>query len=236
MPNEPSPTFLKQSTGASGGRRFLSICAGLGVSFLILLGIIQAKKSSLGEEGSPVQDLRAVTLSAPPPPPAYVSVQEETPELIELEEEAFEVAQAFHFSPDVELTTLQPTNVTPSFDFSLEAFRPSSTKAQSRNKIYTYAEVDRPPVAVRKHIPTVDPGLLRKMDQPRVTVMYVVRRDGAVQSVFLTESSDPQYDQRIMEAIKKWRFKPAIKGGDQVHCMVRHRITLSRTGESTIEL
>lgn len=74
----------------------------------------------------------------------------------------------------------------------------------------------------------VQPRPIRKVDPGRpedgelaklrgLTVLYgIVRRDGSVDKIRVVRSLNPALDQRAVEALKKWKFKPAMLGNEIV--------------------
>jgi protein TonB len=48
----------------------------------------------------------------------------------------------------------------------------------------------------------------------RVMVSFVVAPDGTVEEARVYESSDSRFDQPALEAIRRWKFIPAVKNGE----------------------
>jgi TonB family protein len=72
------------------------------------------------------------------------------------------------------------------------------------------------PRAFRK----VDPGRPEDEELAKlrgIAVLFaIIRRDGSVDKVRVVRSLNPMLDQRAVEALKKWKFKPASLGSDPV--------------------
>jgi len=66
----------------------------------------------------------------------------------------------------------------------------------------------------------VDPGRPEDEELARLrglTVLFaVIRKDGTVEKVRVVRSLNPALDERAMEALKKWKFKPAQLGNETI--------------------
>jgi protein TonB len=74
----------------------------------------------------------------------------------------------------------------------------------------------------------IQPRPLRKVDPGRsedeelsklrgLVVLYaVIRKDGGVDKIRVVRSLNPVLDERAMEALKQWKFKPALLGESPV--------------------
>jgi protein TonB len=75
-------------------------------------------------------------------------------------------------------------------------------------------ETTEPPVPVRTVAPDVPLAFSRSgADSGLVTVRFLVDEKGNVQDATVEKSSDQELEQPALSAIRKWRFKPAKKGG-----------------------
>src|SRR5690349_9697286 len=81
------------------------------------------------------------------------------------------------------------------------------------------AEDSEPPVPVRMVAPDFPPNLKRSGVSGIVTVSCLVDQKGDVQEVSVEKASDEGFVQAALEAVKKWKFKPAKKDG--VACAIR---------------
>jgi len=54
-----------------------------------------------------------------------------------------------------------------------------------------------------------------------VSVLFVVDAGGKVASPQVEKSSHPAFDKPALEAVKQWKFEPAVKGGQRVGCKMR---------------
>ncbi len=82
-------------------------------------------------------------------------------------------------------------------------------------------DLDIAPRATTKFPPRYPPGLLRRKIVGRVVVRALVDETGTVREVTIKESSGHgEMDRAAANAFKRWRYKPAIKGGRKVRAPV----------------
>ena len=80
----------------------------------------------------------------------------------------------------------------------------------------------RPPEALL----TPDPLLHIREDDLKVRVSFIVGSDGRVHSAFVVDSGGPYDDQIVLQAVRFWRFRPALCNGvpTDSEALVRFRI------------
>jgi TonB family protein len=69
------------------------------------------------------------------------------------------------------------------------------------------------PVPLRKVDPKYPPALKSARVQGEVVLYAIIRKDGSVDSIQLVKSLDAQLDQNAMEALARWKFRPAERQG-----------------------
>lgn len=78
-------------------------------------------------------------------------------------------------------------------------------------------DLDAPPTPVNKLPPTYPSSLLSKGVGGRVLVTCMVDAEGRVTGTSIKQSSGhPDLDKAAINAVNKWKFKPATKGGRKV--------------------
>ena len=83
-----------------------------------------------------------------------------------------------------------------------------------------YAEVDQP-IAVVRPAPRYPQEALRRNIGGIVRVQVVVSPDGSVERLELASSSGDRYlDRAALEAVRRWRFTPAVRNGQPVTATV----------------
>ena len=233
------PTSLLENIEQQPARMSLiSIGASVAVSVLILWGIVQAQKTKFSSDEPIYEDLRAVVIPSPPPPPKEERAEEipTPPQLLNLDSaETDTTSIQIAYSPTTIQSPAKPTAM-PEFTFALDDFRPSSRDLGPRNRVYQKSEVDQAPVAIYKKKPKMSAALLESVDIPRVAIMYIVNTDGSVSSIRLLHSASSEFDQVIISAIKLWRFKPAVKDGQNVRCWISQGVTIKPPGRNPFSL
>ena len=76
---------------------------------------------------------------------------------------------------------------------------------------------------LRREEPTGPPDLLRRRPLA-AEVEAIIGADGVVQDVCRI-GGDPQWAHALMESVRKWQFKPAMRDGQPI--AVRFRVTLT---------
>jgi protein TonB len=72
------------------------------------------------------------------------------------------------------------------------------------------------PVPLRKVDPKYPPALVSARVQGDVILYAIIRKDGSVDSIQLVRGIEPRLDQNAMEALARWKFRPAERRGDPV--------------------
>jgi TonB family protein len=69
------------------------------------------------------------------------------------------------------------------------------------------------PVPLRKVDPKYPPALVSEKVEGEVVLYAVIRKDGSVDSIQLIHGIDAQLDNNAMQALSKWKFRPAEHQG-----------------------
>jgi TonB family protein len=72
------------------------------------------------------------------------------------------------------------------------------------------------PVPERKVDPRYPPALVSEKIEGEVVLYAVIRRDGSVDSIQLVQGIDEQLDANAMNALARWKFRPAERLGAPV--------------------
>ncbi|MBI1738886.1 MAG: TonB family protein, partial [Acidobacteria bacterium] len=72
------------------------------------------------------------------------------------------------------------------------------------------------PVPLRKVDPKYPPALVSARVQGDVILYAIIRKDGSVDSIRLVKGIEPRLDQNAMEALARWKFRPAERRGEPV--------------------
>ena len=82
-------------------------------------------------------------------------------------------------------------------------------------------EIDQKPRAVYQASPLFPAAMRGKKIEGIVSVIFVVDPTGRIQKLRAEESTHPAFTQPALEAVKQWRFEPAVKAGERVACPMR---------------
>jgi len=83
-----------------------------------------------------------------------------------------------------------------------------------------YTKVDENPVPVKTPPPRYPDSLKREGVSGVVAVTIVIDETGSVSSTAVAKSSHPDFERPAMDAVSKWKFKPAKKDGTAVKVKV----------------
>ncbi len=72
------------------------------------------------------------------------------------------------------------------------------------------------PVPVRKVDPRYPPALMDAKIEGEVVLYAIIRQDGSVDSIQVVRGLDPQLDANAMQALARWKFRPAVRNGTPV--------------------
>lgn len=92
----------------------------------------------------------------------------------------------------------------------------STAYSQAEDEAIT--KFDKPPVPTKTPPPTYPPSL--KGVSGMVAVVVIIDEKGSVVDATVTKSSDPAFENPSVDAIKRWKFKPAEKDGQAVKAKV----------------
>lgn len=81
-----------------------------------------------------------------------------------------------------------------------------------------FVKFDKPPAPTKTPPPSY-PASMKGVDGI-VMVIVVIDEEGSVTSASVSKASDPAFEAPSIEALKKWKFKPAEKGGAAVKAKV----------------
>lgn len=86
---------------------------------------------------------------------------------------------------------------------------------------FNLTEIDQKPRAVFQAEPRYPAELRGKKVAGVVSVFFVVEPTGKVSRPKVERSTHPAFEKPALDAVKQWKFEPAIKGGQRVGCKMR---------------
>lgn len=97
------------------------------------------------------------------------------------------------------------------------------------NGIFSLSELDQQPRAIFQAAPIYPFEMRQKKQAGEVYMLFVVDAQGRVVSPRVEKSSDPAFERPALEAVKQWKFEPAIRNGQKVPTKLRIPIRFSQT-------
>lgn len=171
-----------------------------------------------------VQSVDTAQLDAPEPPPPEPEPEEE-PE----EQEPPELAE------DTQLLDISQLEVAlnPNFgdgvmagDFAVKINTVISI-AEDTDAIFSIADLDQKPRVIYQPAPQFTKEL-RKQAPATVYIVFFVDQQGRVHKPIVQKSSNPNFDEQALSAVKKWKFEPGKRNGNPVRFRMRVPITFPK--------
>ena len=89
----------------------------------------------------------------------------------------------------------------------------------SLEKAFSLAEIDQKPRPIFQAAPVYPAG--KRALEVVVSVVFVVDTTGKVTNPRVEKSTDPAFEKPAVDAVKQWKFEPAVKAGQRVSCKMR---------------
>jgi protein TonB len=86
---------------------------------------------------------------------------------------------------------------------------------------FSMSEIDQKPRPVHQTSPMYPATLRGKKIEGVVTVIFIVDASGKVNSPRVEKSNNPAFEKPALDAVRKWKFEAAVKGGERVACRMR---------------
>jgi protein TonB len=86
---------------------------------------------------------------------------------------------------------------------------------------FSLSELDQKPRAVFQASPMYPAAIRSKKLEGVVTLIFVVDANGKVKEPRVEQSTHTAFDGPALDAVKQWKFEPAVKGGERVACKMR---------------
>jgi protein TonB len=93
--------------------------------------------------------------------------------------------------------------------------------SEEAENAFNLAEIDQKPRAILQTMPLYPAEMRGKKVESAVTVIFVVDAAGRVNSPKVEKSSHPAFDRPALEAVRQWKFEPAVRAGQRVACKMR---------------
>ncbi len=90
---------------------------------------------------------------------------------------------------------------------------------QELDKAFSLSEIDQKPRVIFQ-APPVYPSGMRSVEGV-VRVLFIVDETGKATSPRVDKSTHREFEKPALEAVRQWKFEPAVKGGQRVSCKMR---------------
>lgn len=93
--------------------------------------------------------------------------------------------------------------------------------SDSSQTSFNMSEIDQKPRAIYQSTPEYPTEMRGKKTEGVVVVLFVVDPSGKVTQQRIEQTNNPAFEKPALDAIKKWKFEPGVKGGERVACKMR---------------
>jgi protein TonB len=95
------------------------------------------------------------------------------------------------------------------------------TDGEEFSGAFSMSEIDQRPRPLMQVAAGYPSEMRARKAEGVVTVIFVVDETGRVVNPRVEKSSHPEFEKPALEAVRQWKFEPAIKGGKRVSCRMR---------------
>ena len=220
------------------------LMAGAAVTLGLFLGLAHFQRNPRPAPAAPPEDLRAIFVPLeppPPPPPLSASSEPSAPAPLALGLEASPAESAVHLAVTPLTFDLPSTPVNTAIEINVARvypeFKPGAEMSINEQSVYQEADVDQPPLAVKRSLQFIPHALRVNLTQIHVVLIMLLEKDGRVSSVRVVQScGTAALDEIAARSVKEdWAFTPAIKRGKPVRCFVQQPILFKMIPGSLLE-
>jgi TonB family protein len=94
-----------------------------------------------------------------------------------------------------------------------------------KNPLWDITRVDVRPTPIEQAL-ALPPDLAKLKIKAEINLEYVVNRAGTIEHPRIVKSTEPRFNEFILEGVRKWKFNPAKKDGEAVNCRVAQALTV----------
>ena len=165
---------------------------------------------------------QSIQMEMPALPPE--EAEDKPTELVEEQPSTIAVPQLADVPSAVAITDFtQQVDLRPKPEIDANAFRSMTIPVNhgrggnglgNSGTLFNLADLDRVPQAVAQPAPRFPQN--SAMDRGVVRVSFIVDAEGNVREPKVIDSSDYQFESPAVEGVKRWKFRPGMKGGRKV--------------------
>ncbi|MHB1156166.1 MAG: energy transducer TonB [Phycisphaerales bacterium] len=89
------------------------------------------------------------------------------------------------------------------------------------DRAFDLSEIDQKPRAVFQSAPLYPAELRSKKIEGVATIIFIVNAAGKVENARVEKSTHPAFSKPALDAVRKWKFEPAVRAGQRVACKMR---------------
>lgn len=94
-------------------------------------------------------------------------------------------------------------------------------ESEHLDSAFSMSEIDQKPRAVHQVAATYPAELRSKKIEGVVAVIFIVDESGRVANPRVEKSSHTEFEKPALDALRQWKFEPALKSGKPVSCRMR---------------
>ena len=99
--------------------------------------------------------------------------------------------------------------------------KPGAGPSLDLDTAFTLAELDQKPRAIVQPPPVYPYELRQRKVEGSVRLLFVVDASGRVVDPRVETASRPEFEKAALDAVRQWRFEPAVRNGQKVSCRMR---------------
>ncbi len=97
----------------------------------------------------------------------------------------------------------------------------AGSEAEEVDSAFSMSEIDQRPRAVHQVAGAYPSEMRSRKVEGVVTMIFIVDNNGRVVNPRVEKSSHIEFEKPALDAVRQWKFEPAIKGGERVSCRMR---------------
>lgn len=188
-----------------------------GALTLVIFGIIPFSHL-VNKPGRTIEIVKTGTVEIPPP------AQDQTPPPPEPEKPADTVTEPQLVEAPQQVPISADLEVAMGSGGALAGFGEVKGLAGGQSmheETFDVTELEKRPEPLTQVAPVYPPELRKSKIEGSVTLVFVLAEDGHVEEPRVENSSRPEFERPALDAIRKWRFRPGVKGGQPVRTYIR---------------
>ncbi|MGH9869175.1 MAG: energy transducer TonB [Candidatus Polarisedimenticolia bacterium] len=96
-----------------------------------------------------------------------------------------------------------------------------AVEGEALDEIFSMADLDQKPRPIYQGAPNYPYELRRRKLEGTVQVLFVVNEQGKVVNPLVEQATHPEFERAALDAVRQWKFEPAVREGKKVQCKMR---------------